>query len=133
MQNRFELAQNELDILIEILPKSGVIFLCGDLASGKTTLARKIIQNIDKNHEVNSPTFSLMQQYGDIYHYDLYMSGCDGIIQNGLFENLFTDGLHLVEWGDEKLKSLLLKYKLKVCIVNININENKRIYEVSFA
>ena len=109
------------------------MFLKGDLASGKTTLARAIVEQKTGCGEVTSPTFSLMQDYGEIYHYDLYMCGLDGILQNGLFENLLQDGLHLVEWGDENLKKMLQKYEISVCEVNITPKENKRIYEVKFA
>ncbi len=38
MLKRFELGVDELDLIVKELPKSGVIVLQGDLASGKTTL-----------------------------------------------------------------------------------------------
>lgn len=133
MQNKFELYENELDEIIKILPQNGVVILKGDLASGKTTLARHIIKQRLGFSEVTSPTFSFMQDYGQIYHYDLYMCGLNGILQNGLFENLLQDGLHLVEWGDEDLKTMLKKYEISVCEVSIVPKNDKRIYEVKFA
>ena len=97
----FELLENELNELVQVLPKSGVVLLSGDLASGKTTLVKAIIKAHGIDESVTSPTFSLMQIYGkDIYHYDIYQIGFDGMAKNGLFENLFEEGLHLVEWGD---------------------------------
>ena len=68
----FELLENELNELVRVLPKSGVVLLSGDLASGKTTLVKAIIKAHDIDESVTSPTFSLMQIYGkDIYHYDI--------------------------------------------------------------
>ena len=40
----FELLENELDRLVRVLPKSGVVLLSGDLASGKTTLVKAIMK-----------------------------------------------------------------------------------------
>ncbi|RAZ60752.1 tRNA (adenosine(37)-N6)-threonylcarbamoyltransferase complex ATPase subunit type 1 TsaE [Campylobacter hyointestinalis] len=133
MQSVFELGLDELDAIVQKLPKTGVIVLRGDLASGKTTLTKAIVASFGIKADVTSPTFSIMQNYENIYHYDIYQNGFDGLKANGLFENLFEDGLHIVEWGDENLIRLLKKYGIDVCIVDIMAKENKRIYEVSFA
>ncbi|RAZ49548.1 tRNA (adenosine(37)-N6)-threonylcarbamoyltransferase complex ATPase subunit type 1 TsaE [Campylobacter hyointestinalis] len=133
MQSVFELGLDELDAIVQKLPKTGVIVLRGDLASGKTTLTKAIVASFGIKADVTSPTFSIMQNYKNIYHYDIYQNGFDGLKANGLFENLFENGLHIVEWGDENLIRLLKKYGIDVCIVDITAKENKRIYEVSFA
>lgn len=133
MQKKFELYKDELFKLVEILPKDGIIILKGDLASGKTTLTKEIVKAHGKNSIVTSPTFSLMQDYDGIYHYDLYMSDLASIKQNGLFENFFEDGLHIIEWGGDDLKALLLKFDLPVCEIRIKVSNDKRIYEVDFA
>ena len=101
MSKSFELicGEDEISRLVQALPKSGIIVLIGDLASGKTTLARAIVRAHGLDEHVSSPTFSIMQNYGEIYHYDIYSGGCEGIIKNGLFENLFEEGLHLIEWS----------------------------------
>lgn len=130
MKKQFILNENELNELIKELPLNGVIILQGDLASGKTTLCQKIAQFLGKNENLSSPTFALMQDYGDLYHYDLYRTNCDEIMLNGLFENFFEDGLHLVEWGDEKLIQRLLKYEISVCVVKISLKKNARHYEI---
>lgn len=130
MKKQFILNENELEELIKELPQVGVIILQGDLASGKTTLCKKIAQFLGKNENLSSPTFALMQDYGDLYHYDLYRIDCDEIMLNGLFENFFKDGLHLVEWGDEKLIQRLLKYEISVCVVKISLEKNARHYEI---
>lgn len=130
MKKQFILNENELNELIKELPLNGVIILQGDLASGKTTLCQKIAQFLGKNENLTSPTFALMQDYGDLYHYDLYRTNCDEIMLNGLFENFFEDGLHLVEWGDEKLIQRLLKYEISVCVVKISLKKNARHYEI---
>ena len=110
----FELLENELNELVRVLPKSGVVLLSGDLASGKTTLVKAIIKAYGK----------------DIYHYDIYQIGFDGMAKNGLFENLFEEGLHLVEWGDENLEKALKKNGESYTLVKISPSKNGRKYEV---
>ena len=113
------------------MPKSGVIILQGDLASGKTTLVKAIVKAHGIDADVTSPTFSVMQSYGDkIFHYDIYQSGFEGILKNGLFENLLEDGLHLVEWGDESLQKMLAKFGEKYIKIIISPSANGRKYEV---
>ena len=135
MPKSFELVcgEDEISRLVQALPKSGIILLIGDLASGKTTLARAIVRAHGLDEHVSSPTFSIMQNYGQIYHYDIYNGGCEGILKNGLFENLFEEGLHLIEWADENLINLLKKYELDFCVVRITQHAQGRKYEVSYA
>ncbi|MFW5619664.1 MAG: tRNA (adenosine(37)-N6)-threonylcarbamoyltransferase complex ATPase subunit type 1 TsaE, partial [Campylobacter hyointestinalis] len=75
MQSVFELGLDELDAIVQKLPKTGVIVLRGDLASGKTTLTKAIVASFGIKANVTSPTFSIMQNYENIYHYDIYQNG----------------------------------------------------------
>lgn len=136
MKRKFSLNLNELIKLIKELPNDGVVLLKGTLASGKTTLVREIAKFHNVKDDITSPTFSIMQSYeGDIkiYHYDIYQNGIRALIDNGLFENLFNDGLHLVEWGDSELENLLKSYEIKFWQITINLAGNARIYEVKSA
>ena len=134
MKKHFILNENELEKLIKELPKSGVIILQGDLASGKTTLCKQIASFLGKSAQLTSPTFALMQDYGELYHYDLYRTNNAQIMANGLFENFFEDGLHLVEWGDDELIKMLLKYEISVCVVKIApVSGDKRSYELDLS
>lgn len=69
----------------------------------------------------------------EIFHYDIYQNGVKSLTQNGLFENFFEDGLHLVEWGDENLEKYFRKFELNYCTIEIKNLENKREYKVSYA
>lgn len=133
----FILGIDELVNLVQKLPKNGIIILKGNLASGKTTLVKEIAKFHGFAGVVNSPTFSIMQNYKcqnlEIFHYDIYQNGVKSLTQNGLFENFFEDGLHLVEWGDENLEKYFQKFELNYCAIEIKNLKNKREYKVSYA
>ena len=130
----FILNENELELLIKNLKSVGIYLLCGTLASGKTSLVKAWLKYLGYENLINSPTFSIMQTYElnskKIYHYDIYQQGFDGLLKNGLVENFFEDGLHLVEWGDEKLLKYLKKFNLNVKKIEISHLKNKRKYEI---
>ncbi|EFP5444261.1 tRNA (adenosine(37)-N6)-threonylcarbamoyltransferase complex ATPase subunit type 1 TsaE [Campylobacter coli] len=130
----FILAKNEIKTMLQIMPKEGVVLLQGDLASGKTSLVQAWVSFLNLDEKVDSPTFSIMQKYENqdicIYHYDIYQEGLEGLLKNGLFENFFEEGLHLVEWGGENLKKTLMKFGISTIQIKISIKDDKRKYEI---
>lgn len=130
----FILAKNEIKTMLQIMPKEGVVLLQGDLASGKTSLVQAWVKFLGLDVRVDSPTFSTMQKYENhdicIYHYDIYQEGLEGLLANGLFENFFEKGLHLVEWGGENLKKTLMKFGISAIQIKISVKDNKRKYEI---
>ena len=86
-----------------------VIFLYGEIGVGKTTFARLLINNYEKENnlkvsEVLSPTFNIVFEYDikklKIKHYDLYRLKSDNDIKNiGLFEDLERT-ITLIEWPE---------------------------------
>ncbi|MCF6339310.1 MAG: tRNA (adenosine(37)-N6)-threonylcarbamoyltransferase complex ATPase subunit type 1 TsaE [Sulfurimonas sp.] len=132
---KYELSLRELPALADEILKdfaNGIIILNGDLASGKTTLTKQIVKSFGLNDEVTSPTFSLQQCYGNkVFHYDIYNKGIDHFISLGMLEELEKDGLHLVEWGEDKLKNILISAGLDVLVIEIKkIQNNKREYKI---
>ena len=114
---------------------SGIVILRGDLASGKTTLVKAMVKKLGISDEVTSPTFSLQQCYGDkVFHYDIYNHGLDHFISLGMLEELDKDGLHFVEWGDDKLFKILDNAGMKVMTINIEkSSQNQREYRIGYA
>lgn len=116
------------DYLAKHISSDTIIFLSGDLASGKTTLCSAIAK--DRGVEgVTSPTFSLQQCYSeDLYHYDLYRISNEEFFEMGLHEELDKSGWHLVEWADTKLQSFLTNAGYNTASIIIENHGNQRDY-----
>ena len=120
-----------VEYLDEIVPSSAIVFLVGNLAAGKTTLTKAIAKAKGVEGEVTSPTFSLQQCYDrNLFHYDLYRIENEEFMELGLFEEFDKEGWHMVEWGDESLKSFLLNAGYDVFTVNIEPFEERRKYRI---
>jgi tRNA threonylcarbamoyladenosine biosynthesis protein TsaE len=126
---------NELDEVVNhlnnIVPTSAIIFLTGNLAAGKTTLTKSIAKAKGIESEITSPTFSLQQCYDkNLFHYDLYRIENQEFMELGLFEEFDKEGWHMVEWGDDALKTFLINAGYEVFTVKIEPFEEKRKYKV---
>ena len=131
---------SELDKVVnyldETLSPNTIVFLRGDLAAGKTTLTQAVAKAKGIEGEVTSPTFSLQQCYGakdgsSLYHYDLYRLDHEEFMQMGLFEEFEKQGWHMVEWGSDELKAFLEGVGYNVATIDIEANENSRIYRIN--
>jgi tRNA threonylcarbamoyladenosine biosynthesis protein TsaE len=82
-----------------------VLLLDGQIGAGKTHFARALIRALlDRDEDVPSPTFTLIQTYDapgfEIWHADLYrLSHPDEAVELGLLE-AFETALCLIEWPD---------------------------------
>jgi tRNA threonylcarbamoyladenosine biosynthesis protein TsaE len=111
-----------------IANKNIIVLLRGDLASGKTTLVKHFVQTIGCDDLVTSPTFSLQSCYGEnIFHYDVYNKTLSEFVSLGMLEEFEKDGIHFVEWGDEKLEQILDEYGFRH--INITIKKLDKLRE----
>ncbi|MBD3829698.1 MAG: tRNA (adenosine(37)-N6)-threonylcarbamoyltransferase complex ATPase subunit type 1 TsaE, partial [Arcobacter sp.] len=109
-----------------------IIILRGDLASGKTTLVKSYVKSLGLSDLVTSPTFSLQAIYSNnIFHYDVYNKTLQEFISLGMLEEFEKEGIHFVEWGDEKLETILKDYGYRVILVEIEKKDNKRLYKIN--
>ena len=98
--------------------KGDLVFLFGEIGTGKTTFVKNFINNLQKKNqenitEVPSPTFNILNEYKiknlDIYHYDLYRVKDKEELQNLGKIDKNSNALIFVEWP-ELLKKNILNY-----------------------
>lgn len=95
------------DALVLLIEKGyRIVLFHGDMGAGKTTLVSVLCRALGVQDVVNSPTFSLVQEYhspfaGVIYHMDFYRLNDErDLLQIGLAEYLDSGSLCFIEWPD---------------------------------
>ncbi|MBQ2845285.1 MAG: tRNA (adenosine(37)-N6)-threonylcarbamoyltransferase complex ATPase subunit type 1 TsaE [Alphaproteobacteria bacterium] len=78
-----------------------VVALHGDLGMGKSEIARAVIQRLRGDDTVvPSPTFTIVQSYDGISHFDLYrVEDASELTEIGL-EYAMENDIVLIEWPD---------------------------------
>jgi tRNA threonylcarbamoyladenosine biosynthesis protein TsaE len=109
--------------LAALLPLGSVAALRGDLATGKTCLVRGMAAALVGQDCVSSPTFTLVNQYGEekpLYHLDLYrLSGPDEIADLGYEELFDSDGICVVEWA-ERAEAILPARRVDIFLSHVD-------------
>jgi len=84
--------------------KGQVYCLDGDLGVGKTVFTQGFAKGLGIQNDVNSPTFTIIQQYEEgrlpLYHFDVYRIGDISEMDEIGYEDCFYgEGVCLIEWA----------------------------------
>ena len=102
-----------------------IIALYGDLGAGKTAFTRGFVRFFAPELRVTSPTFSLVNQYKNILHFDMYrINSEEDLISIGFFDYLDESKIIIIEWFD-KIADFFDENTVNIEIVKINENERK--------
>ncbi len=110
-------------LILETL-KGRILLFYGEMGTGKTTLIKELTKQIGVDEVVNSPTFSLVNEYlskkGEtIYHFDFYrIEDETEAYDMGIEEYFYSNHWCLVEWPD-KVENLL---PLESVSIQLSIN-----------
>ena len=125
MSKNYEL--NEVpEVSKEILHalKGKKLLFYGEMGTGKTTLIKELTKQLGVDEVVNSPTFSLVNEYlskkGEtVYHFDFYRIEDEiEAYDMGIEEYFYSNHWCLVEWPD-RVENLL---PLESVSVQLSIN-----------
>ncbi|MBS1489206.1 MAG: tRNA (adenosine(37)-N6)-threonylcarbamoyltransferase complex ATPase subunit type 1 TsaE [Bacteroidetes bacterium] len=104
-----------------------VWLLYGSMGSGKTTLVKAIMKELNPHENVTSPTFSIVNEYvtsdhKPVYHFDYYRINQEQEAFDIGTEEYFDSGyLCLVEWP-EKIPTLI---PAQYIAISIQIQDNQ--------
>lgn len=98
-----------------------VYCLNGELGVGKTVFTQGFAEGLGIEGPVNSPTFTILQQYDDgrlvLYHFDVYRIGDISEMEEIGYEDCFYgEGVCLIEWSsliDDILPEKLTQIKIE--------------------
>jgi len=115
-----ELPQAAKEILTWIGNRN-VVALYGAMGAGKTTLIKALCHELGVSDQVNSPTFTLINEYKTalgykVWHFDFYrIHKIEEAFDLGYDEYFEGDGLCLIEWP-ELIEALLSKDVVRIYI-----------------
>lgn len=95
----------------------------GNLGAGKTTFIKATLKALGYTDEVQSPTFSIVNEYGDsVYHFDCYrLKSVYEAMDFGIEEYLDSGKYCFIEWP-EIIEPLLPNEILKIKIEHTENN-----------
>ncbi|MCL2485582.1 MAG: tRNA (adenosine(37)-N6)-threonylcarbamoyltransferase complex ATPase subunit type 1 TsaE [Endomicrobia bacterium] len=89
-----------------LLGKGDIVFLKGDLGSGKTTFTQGVVNAFGNKGFARSSSFTLVNEYETgkdglkLFHMDLYRLAPSDIWSIGIEEYVYGGNISLIEWAE---------------------------------
>jgi tRNA threonylcarbamoyladenosine biosynthesis protein TsaE len=104
-----------------------VILLNGNLGTGKTTFVKEFVSSKNVDVEVDSPTFSIVNDYDlgseIIHHFDLYRTNTIEEIEDfGFWDYIDSSNICFIEWPD-KIADLLPQNQVITVDIKLSLNQ----------
>jgi len=107
------------------LKQNSVLALKGGLGAGKTTFVQGLLQGLGIQDTAQSPTFTYLQIYENVFHFDLYrLKNEQDFVLLG-FEEFLMGGITVIEWP-ERIPNLLPK---NTQVIELSYLDRRRIAE----
>lgn len=111
---------------IEQMDQNTVFAFYGKMGAGKTTFIKAVCEELGVSDVVNSPTFSIVNEYRSddtgelIYHFDFYrIQKIDEVYDMGYEDYFYSGAFCFIEWPE------LIEDLLPGDVVKVTIEENE--------
>jgi tRNA threonylcarbamoyladenosine biosynthesis protein TsaE len=111
--------------ILETYSSEKLFLLSGKMGAGKTTLIKEMCHVMGVIDIVNSPTFSIVNEYKtaigkSVFHFDLYrIKSPVELLDLGYEEYLYSDSVCLIEWPELATNLMPPAYVM----INIEVDE----------
>jgi tRNA threonylcarbamoyladenosine biosynthesis protein TsaE len=118
---------------LNVYKNETVFAFYGEMGAGKTTLIKSICAQLEVVDTVNSPTFSLINEYYSsndetLYHFDFYrVESTQEAKDIGCEDYFYSGNLCLIEWP-EKIEAMLPENVVKINIEVLSPESRKIIF-----
>jgi len=91
---------------LQIIGDRKIFALNGKMGAGKTTFIKAVCECLGVSETINSPTFSIVNEYSTsdkqiIYHFDFYrINNIEEAMEIGVEEYLYSGQLCFLEWSE---------------------------------
>jgi len=92
--------------ILDAFPDSRVFALYGKMGAGKTTLVKEFCHHLMVTDEIQSPTFSIINEYKTsgnkpVYHFDFYrINKVEEVFDIGYEEYIYSGSFCFIEWPE---------------------------------
>ena len=111
---------------VQAMDQNTVFAFYGKMGAGKTTFVKALCEELGVSDVVNSPTFSIVNEYRSddtgelIYHFDFYrIKKIDEVYDMGYEDYFYSGALCFIEWPE------LVEELLPADAVKVTIEENE--------
>lgn len=104
------------EIISPFIKTPSIIYLNGNLGTGKTTFTQKLLYTFNYHGKVKSPTYTIVEEYtlkqAILYHFDLYrISDPEELEFIGIRDYVYKQSICIFEWAS-KGKGIIPKANL---------------------
>lgn len=123
------------DQLLSAIGNHKIITFYGEMGAGKTTLIKQLCKTLKVTDTIQSPTFSIVNEYltedhQQIYHFDFYrIKEEEEALDFGVEEYFYSGNYCFIEWP-EKIPNLIPEKAVKVSITLTE--DNKRLITILY-
>ena len=121
--------------LLSVIGNHKIIAFHGEMGAGKTTLIKQLCKTLKVVDTIQSPTFSIVNEYltednQQVYHFDFYRIKVEEeALDFGVEEYFYSGNYCFIEWP-EKIPNLIPEKAVKVSITLTE--DNKRLITILY-